>query len=179
MSSTVCFKVDAWLIADKHIRFRSSQGELLALADTCTDIGAHESIYDSNVNSRIEDSEDPAVEPAKVLLNRIERRDFYQAVCTVDVSKLGPESVRNMTAKQILDEIKSFVCSEEEGGGDQGQTRPLRKDDFTAFTNKITAGVTTDKVLYLHSLLTNLIYFTGAHFRFWCTTRAARRTPSK
>lgn len=136
---------------------------------------AHEKIYDSNINSRIEDSEDPAVAPAKELLDRIDRRDFYEAVYSVDVTKNGPESVRGLTAKQILEEVKEFVWEEEEDemmmvddGWNAVRQRAredrLSKDDLTTFTKKITTGMTTNKVD--HGKKMSLSSFVAIFFQF-------------
>ena len=59
----------------------------MSLSESVNDVMAHERLYDAKVNSRIEDSEDPALEPARDLLDRIERRDLYDAIHTVDVSQ--------------------------------------------------------------------------------------------
>ena len=80
-------QVDAWLIADKHMKVRGTGGRLLSLSESVNDVMAHERLYDAKVNSRIEDSEDPALEPARDLLDRIERRDLYDAIHTVDVTQ--------------------------------------------------------------------------------------------
>ena len=80
-------QVDAWLIADKHMKVRGTGGRLLSLSESVNDVMAHERLYDANVNSRIEDSEDPALEPARELLDRIERRDLYGAIHSIDVAK--------------------------------------------------------------------------------------------
>lgn len=136
---------------------------------------AHEKIYDSNINSRIEDSEDPAVAPAKELLDRIDRRDFYEAVYSVDVTKNGPESVRGLTAKQILEEVKEFVWEEEEDemmmvddGWNAVRQRAredrLSKDDLTTFTKKITTGMTTNKVDHEKNM--SLSSFVAIFFQF-------------
>ena len=124
------------------------------------------------MNSRIEDSEDPALDAAKELLDRIDRRDFYQAVFSVNVSNYdGPEPVRGMTADQILEEVRSFVIMKESGvdsnaveamvldecdnmnGNDhrngldiESEVHALTREDLTAFTKKITTGMTTSKV---------------------------------
>ena len=58
----------------------------MSLSESVNDVAAHERLYDANVNSRIEDSEDPELEPARELLDRIERRDLYSAIHTVDVA---------------------------------------------------------------------------------------------
>ena len=99
--------LDAWLVADKHIKVRGKGGNLLTLSESVNDIVAHESLYDANVNSRIEDSEDPALEPARELLDRIERRDLYDAIHTVDVAhNTGAGEARRF--KKIVTMIDSF-----------------------------------------------------------------------
>ena len=85
----------------------------MSLSESVDDVVAHERLYDANVNSRIEDSEDAALEPARELLDRIERRDLYVAIHTVDVAKnTGAVPVRGMTAEQIMEEVRSFVPSQ-------------------------------------------------------------------
>ena len=64
----------------------------MSLSESVDDVMAHERLYDANVNSRIEDSEDAALEPARELLDRIERRDLYVAIHTVDVAKIAVAS---------------------------------------------------------------------------------------
>ena len=65
---------------------RGKDENLLTLSESVNDVVAHERLYDANVNSRIEDSESPALERARQLLDRIERRDLYVALHTVNVA---------------------------------------------------------------------------------------------
>ena len=100
-------QVDAWLVADKHIKVRGKGGNLLTLSESVDDVVAHERLYDANVNSRIEDSEDSALEPARELLDRIERRDLYDAIHSVDVAQnTGAGKVRSF--EKIVDIIGRF-----------------------------------------------------------------------
>ena len=79
----------------------------MTLSESVDDVVAHERLYDANVNSRIEDSEDPELEPARELLDRIERRDLYDAIHTVDVAQnTGAGEVRRF--KKIVTMIDSF-----------------------------------------------------------------------
>ena len=118
----------------------------MSLSESVDDVEAHERLYDANVNSRIEDSEDSALEPARELLDRIERRDLYVAIHTVDVAKnTGAVPVRGMTADQIMEEVRSFVPSQN-GNIHAVDDGTLNKEDITAFTKKITTGMTKNEV---------------------------------
>ena len=132
---------------------RGKDGNLLSLSESVDDVVAHERLYDANVNSRIEDSEDAKLEPARELLDRIERRDLYVAIHTVDVAKnTGAVPVRGMTADQVMVEVRSFVPCQN-GNIDTVDDRRLSKEDITTFTKKITTGMTKNKVTIIRNKL--------------------------
>ncbi len=122
-------KIDAWLTADRH-----SGG---SLSKSCDDVAAHLKMTDASVNNRIVDSQDPELEYARELLDRIERRDFYHVVASINVGASGPEQVKGMKAKTILNEIEAL---RHPGSG-------LNEGDLTAYTKKITSGLETAKIL--------------------------------
>ena len=87
---------------------------------------------ESSLLTRIEDS---SSEPAKKILERIWRRDFYKKLLRIDM-KNCPSEIRGMDARGVLEDFLSTsnVCE-------------TMKKDFTAFRTKIVTGMTGKQVI--------------------------------
>ncbi len=102
--------VDAWLLADPHIKLRNSEsggGAPMSLSDTCAHPPAHEKLTDAYVQFRIEEAVDAAegkvpedLIRAKEILDRMVRRDLYKVVCEINVAD-KPELAKMSTEEVI------------------------------------------------------------------------------
>ena len=61
-----------------------------------------------------------------------------------------PVPVRGMTADQIMEEVRSFVPSQN-GNIHAVDDETLSKEDITTFTKKITTGMTKNKVTMIRN----------------------------
>ena len=89
---------------------------------------------------KILDCDEPAVDEAKVLLNRILSRKFYQDVVTIDVLKNS--QLRGMTDAQILADLLEFLpkISVELSQEEERQDR-VRADEVVVLRRKVDTGM--------------------------------------
>ena len=90
---------------------------------------------------KILECEDPAVEKAQILLNRILKRDFYKEVIEINVKK--ESRLRNMTESNILTEILTFVGQNTPPpvNIEEQLQDPLREEEVVVLSRKIDMGM--------------------------------------
>ncbi len=88
------------------------------------------------------DCDDPAVEEAKELLQRILKRNFYRKVIEINVKK--ESRLRDKSEAEILSEILSFVGQSDPNCSIKAEEMfqaPLRKDEVVVLRRKIDKGM--------------------------------------
>ena len=131
----VCFlfQLDAWLLADQVVRVKGSTGCYSPSEASKADISAHERLTDEFINFKIAESDSPELDEAKVILERIQRRDLYTVVAEIEITQF--KEICKMSKKDILDDITTFY--------------PGDKKDLAIVRQKIVPGMNLDKVRIL------------------------------
>ena len=89
---------------------------------------------------KILDCDEPAVDEAKVLLNRILSRKFYQDVVTIDVLKNS--QLRGMTDAQILADLLQFLRKTPvELSPDEELQAPVLPGEVVVLRRKVDTGM--------------------------------------
>lgn len=72
-------------MANRHVTVKGSNGKGFSLSEASLyDMEAHEKLTDALVDCKILDSESPELKPARDLLHRIQKRDFYKLVTCIN-----------------------------------------------------------------------------------------------
>ena len=128
--------MDAWHISNPIIKVRGKSGKKLTMTEASrTDIEAHERLNDEWINTMILECEDPEIEPAQKILERLDRRDFYKDIFDIDITD-KPE-MNKKKKQQILEDIQQYV---DETKGD------LKKNDFAILMQTISGGIKFENV---------------------------------
>jgi hypothetical protein len=88
------------------------------------------------------DCDDPAVEEAKELLQRILKRNFYRKVIEINVKK--ESRLRDKSEAEILSEILTFVGQSGPNSSIKAEEMlqaPLKKDEVVVLRRKIDKGM--------------------------------------
>ncbi|XP_050700753.1 deoxynucleoside triphosphate triphosphohydrolase SAMHD1-like [Eriocheir sinensis] len=98
--------VDAFLSADKHIRYTGAQGVKYALADVCDDMVAYTNLTDEVFHRIIlDEGNHPEVQYAKNILSDILRRQLYR--CVGHAKPADPNTTRKNLEEALRKQIPS------------------------------------------------------------------------
>lgn len=95
--------IDAFLEANDHIRIKGENGNSYRLSEACRDMTAHEKLTDS-VFEKISESD---CENAKVILRRIQKREFYKSIAEIHPQK--ESYLFTMDAQNIEKEVRAYI----------------------------------------------------------------------
>jgi len=123
--------LDALLAADNHLQLLlSSTGEMVPLSKACDDILQFSKLSDDFLMRSIQFSADPALEPAKHILNKIAKRQLYKLVgCVEYCGEIG------IKAKEAEEELVKVMKEKE--------LTELKDTDLAVTKKKINMGMGT------------------------------------
>lgn len=126
--------LEAWLLADKYIKVKGTNGKELCLSEACQDIIAHEKLTDGLVFYKIlySESEEQDVKEAQNILKRILSRDFYKSVATIRVPK--GSLMRGVNTREILQDIQQHLVADQ--GGES-----LKPQELVVLKRRVTMGM--------------------------------------
>ena len=99
-------------------------------------------MHEFQIFYKILDCDDPAVEEAKELLQRILKRNFYRKVIEINVKK--ESRLRDKSEAEILSEILTFVGQNDPNSSIRAEEvlqAPLKKDEVVVLRRKIDKGL--------------------------------------
>jgi len=95
---------EALLKADRTIRFRGSHGKMLSISESIDDMEAYSQLSDA-IYYQILHSTDPALEEARNILVRIEKRDLYKCIGSTILKKRREKEEIPDIQQEIADSI--------------------------------------------------------------------------
>jgi len=124
--------VDAWLLADQHIKVKGQDNKLYSLSKACQDVVAYERLTD-DIFTRIKDSDEGHEDliKASTIIRRIMKRDFYKTLATITA-----DDGHQFQGKEIVDvekEIRGFIA--------QQQNPEVKPEDILVLRSEATMGM--------------------------------------
>ncbi len=137
--------LDAFILAEKHIKVKGSQGRYYTLAEAGQDVKAYMKLTD-DVFHRVYDSEDehPEMLMASNIMKRIMTRDFYKNIATIncfethtccpncDDCRKKSHPCRGKSPNVVEQELKSFILE---------QNQELDPEEIVVVRAKATMGM--------------------------------------
>jgi bacterioferritin (cytochrome b1) len=121
-----------WSLSSQYIKMKGENGAELALSETYKDVVAHQKLDESGIATRIADSTQEEMRPARELLDRIWTRDFYPKLITINRGNWADKL-------SVLADLTAMLEEDVEKDG-------LKSEDLTVMSTKITTGMTGTKV---------------------------------
>jgi len=124
--------VDAWLLADHHIKVKGQNSKLYSLSEACQDVVAYEKLTD-DIFTRIKDSDEGHEDLIKAskIIKRIMKRDLYKPLATIPAT--DGHIFHGKEISDVENSIRSFVAQQEDS--------PVKPEDILVLRSKATMGM--------------------------------------